>query len=204
MLNKIIYDHISDGLTENGNRSSERTDKLHNGILNYIKNIIPNFDDKYNVFHEKPILCTYGNKFKIDILIEDKKGNIVCCILLKAFISSVQKNRANNANTTQGEIFRIKGVPGRENVKVWFISFISNETPSYKNDGTLRTMEKVETSYVDLSKLENRPNIYHSTIKYDLQNVIYSTKIDFKNTLLIENIKNITENTLIENAKRIF
>ena len=204
MLNKIIYDHIKDGLTENGNRSSGRTDKLHNGILNYIREKIPNFDKKYNVFHEKSIKCTYGNNFKIDILIEDKKGNIISCILLKAFISSVQKNRANNANTTQGEIFRIKGLPGREDVKVWFISLIANETPSYKNDGTLRTMESVETSYVDLSKLENRPNIYHSTIKYDLLDISYDTKKSFRNSLNIKKIKNITENTLIKNAKQIF
>lgn len=204
MLNKIIYDHIHYGLTENGNRSSQRTDKLHNGILNYIKNVVPDFDKKYNVFHEKTIPCVYGNKFKIDILIEDKEGNIVSCILLKAFISSVQKNRANNANTTQGEIFRIKGLPERENVKVWFISLISNETPNYKSNGTLRSMENIETSYVDLSKIENRKNIYHSTIKYDLLNVSYHTKDDFRNTLSIENIKNITEKTLIKNAKAIF
>ena len=124
--------------------------------------------------------------------------------MLKAFISSVQKNRANNANTTQGEIFRIKGLPGREDVKVWFISLIANETPSYKNDGTLRTMESVETSYVDLSKLENRPNIYHSTIKYDLLDISYDTKKSFRNSLNIKKIKNITENTLIKNAKQIF
>lgn len=204
MLKKIIYDHLNDGLSENGNRSSERTDKLHNGIIKCIKNQIPDFDKKYNTFHEKPIKCAYGNKFKIDILIEDKIGNIVSCILLKAFISSAQKNRANNANTTQGEIFRIKGVHGRENIKVWFISLIANEIPSYKNDETLRRMEKAETSYVDLSKIENRPNIYHSTIKYDLTNIDYSTKQNFKNSLFINGIKNITENKLNENAKKIF
>lgn len=203
MLNKIIYEHLYDGLTENGNRSVRRTDKIHNGILSYIKKIVPNFHKNYNVLYENSISCAYGNKFKIDILILDKQNNIVCCILLKAFISSVQKNRANNANTTQGEIFRIKGVTGRENVKVWFISLIANETPSYKNDGTLRCMERVETSYVDFSKLENKTNIYHSTIKYDLLNVSYQTKNDFRNTLLLKNIKNITETTLIENAKRI-
>lgn len=204
MLNTIIYNHIKDGLEKNGNRSSVRTDKLHKGILNYIRKKIPNFDKKYNVFHEKPIKCAYGNNFKIDILIEDKKSNIVCCILIKAFISSVQKNRANNANTTQGEIFRIKGVPGRENIKVWFISLIANETPNYTSNGTLVNMERVDTSYVDLSKLEHRKNIYHSTIKYDLENVVYSTKTYFKNTLRLDNIKHITENNLIKNAKEIF
>jgi len=204
MLSKIIYEHLHDGLTKNGNRSTGRTNKLHDGILSYIKEIVPNFNKNYNVFYEESIRCAYGNNFKIDILIKDKQGNIVCCILLKAFISSVQKNRANIANTTHGEIFRIKGVFGRENVKVWFITLISNETPVYKNDGTLRSMERIETSYVDLSILENRPNIYHSTITYDLLNVSYHTKEHFRNTLSIKNIKNITEKTLIENAKKIF
>jgi hypothetical protein len=34
-------------------------------------------------------------------------------------------------------------------------------------------------------------------------NIDYSTKDTFKNTLNENNIKNITENTLINNAKRI-
>lgn len=203
-LNQIIYYHINDGLTKNGNRGTGRTNRLHTGILSIIKRNIIDFDKKYNVFYEKSITCAYGNKFKIDILIEDKQGNIFACILLKAFISSIQKNRANNANTTHGEIFRITAVPGRKNVKVWFISLIANSTPSYTALGSLRNMENVKTSYVDLSKLKSQKNIYHSTIKYDLKNVDYLTKDSFKDTLVIDNITNITENTLIDNAKRIF
>jgi hypothetical protein len=202
-LNQIIYSHIKDGLTKNGNRGAQRTDKLHHGIISIIKRNVKDFDKKYNVFHEKSIKCSYGNKFKIDILIEDKNGNIVSCILIKAFISSVQKNRANNANTTQGEIFRIKKIDGREHIKVWFITLISNKIPNYTNTGVLRNMENVETSYIDLSKIKSEDNVYHSTITYDLENIDYSTKDTFRNTLNKDNIKNITENTLINNANRI-
>jgi hypothetical protein len=202
-LNQIIYSHIKDGLTKNGNRGAGRTDKLHHGIISIIRKNVKDFDKKYNVFHEKSIACSYGNKFKIDILIEDKNGNIVSCILIKAFISSVQKNRANNANTTQGEIFRIKKIDGRENIKVWFITLISNKIPNYTNTGVLRNMENVKTSYIDLSKIPSEKNIYHSTITYDLENIDYSTKDTFRNTLNKGNVKNITENTLIDNAKRI-
>jgi hypothetical protein len=202
-LNQIIYSHIKDGLTKNGNRGAGRTDKLHHGIISIIRKNVKDFDKKYNVFHEKSIACSYGNKFKIDILIEDKNGNIVSCILIKAFISSVQKNRANNANTTQGEIFRIKKIDGRENIKVWFITLISNKIPNYTNTGVLRNMENVKTSYIDLSKIPSEKNIYHSTITYDLENIDYSTKDTFRNTLNEGNVKNITENTLIDNAKRI-
>jgi hypothetical protein len=202
-LNQIIYSHIKDGLTKNGNRGAKRTDKLHHGIISIIKRNVKDFDKKYNVFHEKSIECSYGNKFKIDILIEDKNGNIVSCILIKAFISSVQKNRANNANTTQGEIFRIKKIDGREHIKVWFITLISNKIPNYTNTGVLRNMENVETSYIDLSKIKSEDNVYHSTITYDLENIDYSTKDTFRNTLNKDNIKNITENTLINNANRI-
>jgi hypothetical protein len=202
-LNQIIYSHIKDGLTKNGNRGAGRTDKLHHGIISIIRKNVKDFDKKYNVFHEKSIACSYGNKFKIDILIEDKNGNIVSCILIKAFISSVQKNRANNANTTQGEIFRIKKIDGRKNIKVWFITLISNKIPNYTNTGVLRNMENVKTSYIDLSKIPSEKNIYHSTITYDLENIDYSTKDTFRNTLNEGNVKNITENTLIDNAKRI-
>jgi len=203
-LNQIIYSHIIDGLTKNGNRGTKRTKKLHNDILSIIKKNIIDFDKKYDVFPEEGIDCAYGNEFKIDILIKDKQGNILVCILLKAYISSIQKNRANIANTTQGEIFRIKAVRGRENVKVWFITLIANSTPSYTTTGVLKRMENVKTSYVDLSKFKLQKNIYHSTIKYDLKNINYSTKDTFKDTLHIDNIDNITENTLIDNAKRIF
>ena len=202
-LNEIIYSHINDGLTENGNRGTERTNRLHTGILSMIKRNIIDFDKKYDVFPEEEIDCAYGNKFKIDILIKDKQGNIFACILLKAFISSVQKDRANNANTTHGEIFRIKGVTGRKNVKIWFITLIANSNSSYTALGLLKNMENVKTAYVDLSKLKSQKNIYHSTIRYDLENIDYSTKDTFKNTLALNNIKNITENTLIDNAKRI-
>jgi hypothetical protein len=203
-LERTIYNHISMGLTNNGNRSSTRTNKLHNDILDYVKTLIPNFDKKYNVFMEKNIKCAYGNYFKIDIVIEDKKGNVLVCILIKAFISSVQKNRANNANTTQGEIFRIRGVAGRETVKIWFINLIASSTPSYKLDGSLRNMESTQTSYIDLSKMENRDNIYHSTITYDLVNVDYTTKTNFKNTLLIDNIQNVNEGVFIDHVRQIF
>ena len=202
-LNQIIYSHIMMGLTGIGNRSTERTNILPRGILSIIRKNVIDFDQKYNVFYEISIMCAYGNKFKIDILIEDKEGNIIVCILLKAFISSIQKNRANNANTTQGEIFRIKAVADRENVKVWFITFISNSTPSYTHMGVLRNMENIKTSYVDLSKFKSQKNIYHSTITYDLKNINYSTKDTYKDTLDIANISNIIENTLINDAKRI-
>lgn len=203
MLNKIIYDHISDGLTENGNRSSKRTDKLHNGILECIKKQIPNFHKNYNVFHEKTIKCALGNKFKIDILIEDKEGNIVSCILLKAYISSLQKNRANMVGNSLGEIFRIKELPGRKNVKIWFITLLANETPAYTRDGILRNMEQTTNSYVDLGKKIKRKNVFFTSIKYDLGDIDYSTKQKFKKSLCINGIKNITENILNQDAKRI-
>lgn len=203
MLKKIIYDHLNDGLSENGNRSSKRTDKLHNGILECIKKQIPNFHKKYNVFHEKAIKCALGNKFKIDILIEDKEGNIVSCILLKAYISSLQKNRANMVGNSLVEIFRIKELPGRKNVKIWFITLLANETPVYTRNGILRNMEQTTNSYVDLGKKIKRKNVFFTSIKYDLEDIDYSTKQKFKKSLCINGIKNITENILNQDAKQI-
>ena len=203
-LHEIIYNHLYDGLAKNGNRTTGRTKRLHNSILELIKSQIPNFDNRYTVFHEENIPCAYGNDFKIDILIKDKDEKIVCCILLKAFISSVQKNRANNANTTIGEIFRIKGVHGREDMKVWFISLMANNIPNYKSDGKLRSMEKFESSHVDLTKIHTKENVYHSTIRYDIDDIDYSTKLNFKDTLKLENIKNINENILFEVSKKVF
>lgn len=203
-LNEIIYDHLHDGLNKNGSRTSGRTKRLHKSILELIKSQFPNFDDNYIVDYEESILCAFGNNFKIDILIKDKNKKIVCCILLKAFISSVQKNRANNANTTIGEIFRIKGISGREDIKVWFITLMASKIPNYKSDGSLRNMENFESCFVDLNKIDIKQNIYHSVIKYDLEDIDYSTKTTFRTTLKLKNIKNINETVLFENAKKIF
>lgn len=211
-IKDIIYNHINEGLEKNGNRSNKRTDKLHNDLLNIIKDNVDNFDDTYNVFFEKSIKDMYGGKFKIDIVIEDKDGNIKACILVKAFISSVGKNKYNYANTTVGEIARIRGMNGRESVKIWFISLLANEIPIYKKDGTLRGMEKTENSYIDFNKLNksfrfifsenNIDNTFHSTIKYDLLNINYSSKRLFRKSLNKENIS-ITENKLVLDARKI-
>lgn len=203
-LRQIIYNHIYVGLTENGNRSSGRTTQLHEGIFNIIKQHIKNFDDKYLVDYEVPIECSYGNKFKIDVVIRDKFTNeILICILLKAFISSIQKNRANCANTTRGEIFRIKGLPNRNDMKIWFISLLANTIPNYRNDGTLRNMENSKTAYVDMTSIETESNVFHSTIFYDLKEIDYTTKTTFRNTILQNNIVNITIDNLTNKVSSI-
>ncbi len=203
-LKQIIYNHIHVGLTTNGNRGTSRTTQLHEGIFNIIKQYIKNFDDKYIVEYEVPIECTYGNKFKIDVVIKDKvKNQIVVCILLKAFISSVQKNRANGANTTRGEIFRIKGVPNRSNVKIWFITLLANTIANYRNDGRLRNMENSKKAYVDMAAIETENNVFHSTIFYNLNQIDYTTKETFKNTLLETNISDITIDNLTKKISNI-
>ena len=190
--NKIIKNTIKPPTNFEGawNRSSERTDMLHQSIETGIASYIDGFYDKFKVKHEYSIACGYGNKMKIDIAIFDKiTGELHTCILVKALVRSLQKNRPNIANTSVGEAFgRIR--PTHPNVNIQFITTIGRTSPNFKNTGVLVGMDKIETSYVNLALNENLPaykNIYFSTIKFD-GIADYSTDNNMVSTIKIENI----------------
>lgn len=207
MFTKAIFDQLKVGLTGNGNRSSDRTDDLHMSVINELVKLVPDLHDRYDVTMEEQIPCGYGRKFKIDVLLKDKvTKEIVLCILIKAYISSLQKNAKNNANCVAGETIRIKAVNGRDDVKVWFITFVGNRIPNYKNNGQLRGMDKKEKSYVDFAKnpLLVQKNVYHTTITYDILNVDYSTKVSFCETLQENNIHNVDNESFLTCANEIF
>jgi hypothetical protein len=210
-MKHTIYNHLNSGLIENGSRTASRTNELHSNIVKHAKELIPNFDEKYEIKYEHSIKCAYGNKFKIDIAVFNRDTNeLHTCILAKGFVCSVGKNRANNANTTGSEVIRIK--LENPNVNVWFVTFLSNVTAVYKNNGTLRTMEKISSTYVDMKVLFQKLKVdnpiykscYSTTVTYDLNNIDYSTKNSFRNTLNINNITNINTESFNEIAKKLF
>lgn len=189
---ELIYEQLKAGLIKSGNRSKRRTDRLHESIVSIIQETIPDFNDNYKVDYEEPIDCAYGNKFNIDIHITDKRTNqLHTCILVKAMISSVQKNRANYANTTIGESVRVKKVEGRDGVNVWFVTLIPNMIPSYKSDGSLVRMESKETAYINPAPLLSDDSIFCSTITYDVNSVDYSSKDNYLETLELASIDNV-------------
>ena len=197
-MKEIIYNHLHKGTRRNGSRKSDRTDELHSSIVSCISDRVENFHENFSVRYESKIPCVYGNTFSVDIAICDKDtGKLHTVVLAKAFVSSVQKNRANNANTSIGEICRILGA--NPDVNVFFVTYIANSIPNYKGDICNR-MNKKDSSYIDLDKVFDDINIfsddvkskvYFGTVSYDLSGIDYHTKESFHDTLLVDNVENI-------------
>ena len=128
----------------------------------------------------------------------------------KAFVSSVQKNRANNANTSIGEICRILGA--NPDVNIFFVTYIANSVPNYKSDICNR-MNKKDSSYIDLGELLDNINIfsddvkskvYFGTVSYDLSGINYYTKESFHNTLSVDSVENIDTKSFDRSVEMIF
>jgi len=201
---QLIFNQLHKGLRKNGSRKSDRTDEMHEGIVLEIEKLIPNLHDDYIVEFEKPIHCAYGNNFKVDIRIKDKKTKeLHSVILVKAIISSLQKNRANYTNTTIGEYYRVVGK--NPNTNVFYITILPNKIPNYVSDKLTRLEDK-ESSFVDLSTTNiNLDNAYYGTITYDIdESVDYSTKETFFNTLKIDNVKNIKSDLFQKSVENLF
>jgi len=209
---QMIFNQLHKGTRKNGSRKSDRTDEMHRDIVSDITEQIPDFDEKYIIEYESKISCAYGNKFTIDILVRERNTfpqKIHTVILAKAFISSVQKNRANNANTSIGEVIRVLG--NNPDVNIFFVTIIPNKIPNYI-DGFLKGLHDKDVSYVDLKKVMNdhpvfkpfKNQIYHGTITYDVKGVDYNTKETLHNTLKKENIVNIDRNSFDKSVENIF
>ena len=202
-MKKIIYNQLHKGLRKNGSRKADRTDEMHEGLVSEIEKLIPNLHDDYIVEFEKPVPCAYGNNFKVDVRIKDKHTNkLHSVILVKAIVSSLQKNRANYANNSVGEWFRVSGK--NPNTKIFFITILPNVIPNYVG-GKLRNLEKKTSSFVDLYKTEkNLENAYYGTITYDVGEVDYTTKETFFNTLTSDNVKNVKSDLFEKSVEVIF
>ena len=202
-MKQIIYNQLHKGLRTNGSRKSDRTDEMHEGLVSEIEKLIPNLHDDYIVEFEKPVPCSYGNTFKVDVRIKDKNTNeLHSVILVKAIVSSVQKNRANYANTSVGEYHRVVGKNPK--TKVFFVTIIPNEIPNY-SAGKLKGLQKKTSSFVDLNETGiHLENAHYGTITYDVEGVDYTTKETFFNTLTSDNVKNVKSDLFEKSVEVIF
>tara|TARA_B100000902_G_C27259387_1_gene889776 strand:+ start:132 stop:743 length:612 start_codon:yes stop_codon:yes gene_type:complete len=202
-MKEIIYNQLHKGLRKNGSRKADRTDEMHEGLVSEIKKLIPNLHDDYIVEFEEPVPCTYGNSFKVDVRIKNRHtGKLHSVILVKAIISSVQKNRANYANTSVGEYHRVVGK--NPETKVFFITIIPNVIPNYVG-GKLRNLENKATSFVDLNEIDiHLKNAHYGTITYDVEGVDYTTKETFFNTLKSDNVKNVKSDLFEKSVEVVF
>ena len=178
-------------------RSSKRTDDLHDVLLNEILVKNPQWQGMDWRFEYKLPLDAFGGTFDIDIAGFDLDGKLKVCILAKAMNSNVNKNIKNYANTTIGEAARLAYAPNVELEKILFVSVLPRVAPRFKKDGTVSGFDDVisaknRTKIDGVLKKQYGELVGLLDVFFDINNVKNkNTKDDF-NTIMIENLTDLT------------
>ena len=178
-------------------RSSKRTDDLHDVLLNEILVKNPQWQGMDWRFEYKLPLDAFGGTFDIDIAGFDLEGKLKVCILAKAMNSNVNKNIKNYANTTIGEAARLAYAPNIELEKILFVSVLPRVAPRFKKDGTVGGFDDVisaknRTKIDGVLKKQYGELVGLLDVFFDINNVKNkNTKDDF-NTIMIENLTDLT------------
>ena len=178
-------------------RSSKRTDDLHDVLLSEILVSNPQWQGMEWRFEYKLPLDAFGGTFDIDIAGFDLDGNLKVCILAKAMNSNVNKNIKNYANTTIGEAARLAYAPNVELEKILFVSVLPRVAPRFKKDGTVGGFDDVisaknRTKIDGVLKKQYGELVGLLDVFFDINNVKNkNTKDDF-NTIMIENLSDLT------------
>ena len=178
-------------------RSSKRTDDLHDVLLNEILVKNPQWQGMDWKFEYKLPLDAFGGTFDIDIAGFDLDGKLKVCILAKAMNSNVNKNIKNYANTTIGEAARLAYAPDVELEKILFVSVLPRVAPRFKKDGTVSGFDDVisaknRTKIDGVLKKQYGELVGLLDVFFDINNVKNkNTKDDF-NTIMIENLTDLT------------
>lgn len=200
--------------TEDGNnRSSAKTDYLHarwEGILN------ESFGDHKDLFNHhfslvvekegagskktsqiKQIEDIFGANFKIDMLMTHE-GKPHTVFLLKAPLTSLNKNRYNAALNNFGEIDRFYGNPANLDIELVFVNFTPIKTFTVDTKNNSIKMENVQYLGLNQDDKGNRPKdklpkpqeikdkVHEIHIDYDL-----NLGIDFTEIKTVSELKNL-------------
>jgi len=116
---------------ENNTRSTNKTLYIHGELADMLsaafKKIDPDFEKKYTIKAESSgnkisVKDVYGEDFRIDLAIYDKSDAMVAAILVKAPITSVNKNRKNAVGNLVAESIRFFCKENR-GVDLLFVNF---------------------------------------------------------------------------------
>ena len=163
-------------------QSGARTERMHQAIIDYVKELIPNFNDKYEAKTEykfKDAINKTG-KMSIDIVIFLKEtAKPVLAIPVKAPISNFGQNSGNIANGNISETIRIRRY---SDCPLLFLTVLSNKVPYYKTDG-FRGYEN--ENYIDLTEfLEDIKDVYFSRVSFSAKTSESPTKDEYKNQVM--------------------
>lgn len=130
---------------EHGPRSPEKVNCLHNGLLNMIKEELP---DDYIVKLEQPVpSINASEKKQCDIVVYENSINkkIKYIFPVKFIMSNYYQNKNNNWENLTGELSHLKwGAEERnEDIKMIPINIVFNKIP-YLSDGKIKKFEEIE------------------------------------------------------------
>lgn len=177
---------------QDGNhRSSSKTDVLHGAWEKILKSSFGDyqdeFEERFSFTTEKAkngktkkvqgILCGQGRDFRVDMALYE--GNQIHTVyLLKAHMTSLNKNKFNNEGAMIGEINRFYSNPDNANIRLVFVNFVPENTFSVskniyapeKTDYTGFCQKKNGTSAKDMCVIDNRhkDKILEVVVLYDL------------------------------------
>lgn len=201
------------------NRSSAKTDLLHTSWENVLKDSFGDYKDLFmNNFglvvekentgskktnRIKQIIDIFGGKFKVDMLMTHQ-DKIHTVFLLKAPLTSINKNRYNSVLNNFGEIDRFYGNVENKDIELVFVNLTPKNTFTF--DDKKKSIKKEVVQYLGLNQDDkgNKPidklpkeksikdKVHEIHIEYDLNFAIpldnIKTKLDLTNQ--IQNTQN--------------
>jgi hypothetical protein len=138
----------------NATKSSKRTDKFHDSLGGMIRGVTdPSVLHKQNIEiktdlskKDTAIRDSNNNEISCDIIIRKKAGNVNEVIMVKAPVSSINKNCRNASNNAYGEAVRILRPKENRDIAVYSIDFIPTHAPIFDADKNVRRWETVNQS----------------------------------------------------------
>jgi hypothetical protein len=176
-------------------RSSRRTDKLNQIILDEILNSNPELAEYDWKFEHRLLEDGFGGTFDIDIA-GFLNGELKVAILNKALNSNINKNIKNYSNTSIGESARLMYAPNVNFENIMFVTILPRNAPVFLASGKVKTVEDVVKAKkrTQISKVLH--NQYNGVVKvidlyYDIKDIkSKQTKDDF-NDIIVENLDEI-------------
>ena len=187
--------------TPGNNRSSAKTDLLHGQWRAIFQAAFGSLESSYLAAFETAtetqsqkgttVRIAVGDIFKassgfnVDILVRTKvdtgsKQQIVAVHLLKAPLTSINKNTNNNAGAVCGEICRFYGNDHNREIGMVFVNLVPRQTFAISEKGGGATVEQVKTKPLDAISYDGRQTIKDKLpVDGELKNLIHSIEIHY-------------------------
>jgi len=204
---------------ENGNRSSVRTTILNAGAQRVIDRYLPGNPSDWHATNEVKINCARATSddpkktFSIDVVYTHMPTGRKLYVLLKSVERSYNKNRANFANCSIGEVERIYGdsefhgdilARQRNNHATLFLSLVPDRVlaPTDKKPGHYEKTKKSAPRISNLRRFNQNIHQIQVSLKADGKG---NTKENLDSISEVSNIKEVIEKLedLKENITRL-